>query len=174
MGDNIGKYISPCPKNFTGVWSEYLRVRVLINVDKPLKRRMKIYRNKEEGFWVNFKYEMVSTSCFICRVIGHSDRFCHKLFEETNDNIVKPYGLVMKAPDCRNNKQIGARWLRDNMAQPLADSSQGTKTENSESQNAWRGKPKITDTVMIEGEVHGGSRSGIGGGLMTLKFRKCE
>lgn len=156
IGNYIGKYSSSCPKNFTGVWREYLRVRVLINVDKPLKRGMKIYRNKEEGFWVNFKYERVPTFCFIRGVIGHSDRFCHKLFEETEDSIVKPYGVFMKAPDRRINKQIGARWLRDNMAQPLADSFQGTVTDNNEQRNKRKEKPKITDTIMIKSGIQGG------------------
>lgn len=77
VGDYIGKYVSSCPRNFIGIWRDYLRVRVLISVDKPLKRRMKINRNKEEWFWANFKYERVPTFCSICGIVGHADRFCH-------------------------------------------------------------------------------------------------
>lgn len=82
VGDYIGKFVVSCPKNFTGVWRDYLRVRVLINIEKPLKRRMKIFRNKEECFWVNFKYERLPTFCFLCGVIGYSEKLCHKLFNE--------------------------------------------------------------------------------------------
>lgn len=119
VGGYIGTFVSSCPKNFTGIWRDYLRVRVLINVNKPLKRRMKIFYKKEEWLWANFKYERIPTFCFICGVIGHSEKFCHKLFDAPEETIARPYGLFMKAPDRRNNKQIGARWLRDSMAQPL-------------------------------------------------------
>ncbi|XP_030483377.2 uncharacterized protein LOC115699973 [Cannabis sativa] len=119
VGVYIGTYVSSCPKNFAGIWRDYFRVRVLINVEKPLKRRMRIYKNKVEWFWANFKYERVLTFCFICGIIGHSERFCHRLFEESLETIAKPYGLFMEAPDRRQSRQIGARWLRDNMGQPL-------------------------------------------------------
>lgn len=129
VGGFIGQFVLSCPKNFTGIWRDYLRVRVLINIDRPLKRRMKIFTSKDKWFWVNFKYERLPTFCFICGVIGHSDRFCHKLFDESAENIAKPYGMFMKAPDRRNNKHIGARWLRDNMAQPMGGNTGGGMAE---------------------------------------------
>lgn len=54
-----------CPSNFT-VWREYLRVRVTIDLEKPLKRRMKVKKSGNEWFWIVFKYENVPTFCFIC------------------------------------------------------------------------------------------------------------
>lgn len=161
-GDYIGTFVSSCTKNFTGIWRDYLRVRVRVNIDKPLKRRMKIYRNKEEWFWANFKYERIPTFCFICGVIGHSEKFCHKLFDEPLDTIVKPYGLFMKAPDRRNNKQIGARWLKDNMAQPLAGNF-GANETGSDDRRMQNSDPRITDTVMIDGGNQGGVDGGTGG-----------
>lgn len=103
-GDYFEKFVSSCPKNFTGIWRDYLRVRVQVDIDKPLKRRMKIHRNKEDWFLANFKYERVTTFCFICSVVGHSEKYCHKLFEESLETIPKPHGLFMKAPDRRSNK----------------------------------------------------------------------
>lgn len=38
----IGKFVASAPSNFVGIWREYLRVRVNIDVIKPLKRRMKL------------------------------------------------------------------------------------------------------------------------------------
>lgn len=163
-GDYIGKFVSSCPKNFTGIWRDYLRVRVLINMDKPLKRRMKISRSKEQWYWANFKYERVPTFCFICGVIGHSEKFCHKLFDEPLETIAKPYGLFMKAPERRNNRQIGARWLRDNMAQPLAGYS-GEHTAEEGGLGAQDTGPKIKDTVMISGADQGGFMVKTGGRL---------
>ncbi|KAK1379781.1 hypothetical protein POM88_026525 [Heracleum sosnowskyi] len=42
VGNYIGCFVESCPRNFTGVWKEYLRVRVTVDLSKPLKRRMKI------------------------------------------------------------------------------------------------------------------------------------
>lgn len=116
IGSFIGQFISSCPNNFTGVWREYMRVRVSINLNSPLKRRMKIKMAGEEWFWVNFKYENIPTFCFICDVVGHSEKFCSKLFELNDEEVVKPYGAFMRAPFRGHVKPIGAKWLKTEMA----------------------------------------------------------
>lgn len=52
-----------------------MRIKVVIDAHKPLKRFKKI--RKTGGAWslVNFKYEKLSTFCYICGLLGHSDRF---------------------------------------------------------------------------------------------------
>lgn len=42
VGASIGRYVKSDPSNFDGVWKSYVRVRVAMNVEKPIKRRMKI------------------------------------------------------------------------------------------------------------------------------------
>uniref|UniRef100_A0A803PKY1 Zinc knuckle CX2CX4HX4C domain-containing protein n=1 Tax=Cannabis sativa TaxID=3483 RepID=A0A803PKY1_CANSA len=170
-GAYIGQFVSSCPKNYSGIWREYLRVRVLINIDKPLKRRMKIYYTKEDYFWANFKYERVPTFCFICGILGHGERFCPRVFDFNQEKVVKPYGLFMKAPDRRSQKQIGARWLRDNMARPLQTdvallgvrySYQPTACGETDSRNQGdREDMEINEDV--EGEIVGENRGIVGG-----------
>lgn len=80
IGNTIGKFVSSCPSNFTGVWRDYFRVRVAIDVNKPVKRRMKLKKAAEEWYWINFKYENVPIFCFICGTMGHSDKLCSRLF----------------------------------------------------------------------------------------------
>lgn len=113
FGNSIGKFISSCPSNFAGVWRDYFRVRVAVDVTKPLKRRMKIKKTAEEWYWISLKYENVPTFCFICGVLGHSEKFCSRLFVAAEADIVKPYGSWMRAPFRRQVKPIGAKWLRD-------------------------------------------------------------
>ncbi|KAF4383931.1 hypothetical protein G4B88_016364 [Cannabis sativa] len=91
---------------------EYLRVRVTVNIDIPLKRRMKLKKTGGEWFYANFKYEFVPTFCFICGIIGHSENFCHKLFDTPEEELVKPYGNFMRAPPRRKNYLLGAQYLR--------------------------------------------------------------
>lgn len=42
VGNYVGKFVASCPSNLTGVWRDYFRIRVTVDVTKPLKRKMKI------------------------------------------------------------------------------------------------------------------------------------
>ncbi|KAK1400239.1 hypothetical protein POM88_010102 [Heracleum sosnowskyi] len=55
IGNYIGTFVELDSNNFVGVWRDYLRVRVSISIDNPLKRRMKLKRSEEQWCWVNFK-----------------------------------------------------------------------------------------------------------------------
>ncbi|KAM6569612.1 hypothetical protein CsatB_017597 [Cannabis sativa] len=112
VGNTMGKYLESDPKNFIGVWRDYLRMRITLNIEKPLRRRLKITKDDGAWFWINFKYERTPTFCFICGIIGHSDKFCPKLFHQPIDQLAKPYGEFMKALPPRNHKNVGSRWLR--------------------------------------------------------------
>lgn len=56
-------------------------IRVKIDITKPLKRRMKLRKAGGEWIWITFKYENVPMFCFICGIIGHSEKFCNTLFD---------------------------------------------------------------------------------------------
>lgn len=71
VGASVARYIKNDPANFDGTWKSYVRVRVALNVEKPIKRRMKIKREGAEWSWIYFKYERLGTFGFICRVLGH-------------------------------------------------------------------------------------------------------
>lgn len=158
IGNYIGHYVASCPSNFVGVWREYMRVRVTLSLDKPLKRRMKIKMSGNEWFWVNFKYENVPNFCFICGIVGHSERFCSQLFEKSEEEIMKPYGSWMRAPLKRQVKPVGAKWLRNG---EVGDSSetrfQDQYKRNEEDDECQDPKfaPGKTGTV-----IHGGSFAG--------------
>lgn len=89
-----------------------MRIRVSINLSSPLIRRMEIKMAGDNWFWVNFKYKNVTTFCFICDIIGHSEKFCSKLFDIDEADVTKPYGPWMRAPFRNRIKPIGAKWLR--------------------------------------------------------------
>ncbi|KAF4377357.1 hypothetical protein G4B88_005835 [Cannabis sativa] len=90
---------------------EYLRVRVWIDVRKPIKCIRKISTDQSSWYWVNFKYEKLPTFCFICGIIGHAERFCPRLFEKPLHLHDKPYGLELRASNQRRQSSFGAQWL---------------------------------------------------------------
>lgn len=115
VGNNNGKFVASCPSNFKGVWREYLRIRVTTDLRKPLKRKMKIKKATDDWYWISFKYENVPLFCFICGVLSHSEKFCSRLFETREADIVKPYGTWMRAPLRKQIKPIGDKWLRNSL-----------------------------------------------------------
>lgn len=50
---------------------------------------MKIKKAADDWYWISFKYEDVTLFCFICGVMGHSEKFCGRLFDTSEDDIVK-------------------------------------------------------------------------------------
>lgn len=44
IGNHIGTFLKGDPNNTSGAWKLYVRIRVKMEIDKPLKRRMKIKR----------------------------------------------------------------------------------------------------------------------------------
>ncbi|XP_019196042.1 PREDICTED: uncharacterized protein At4g02000-like [Ipomoea nil] len=82
IGDHVGEFITADPFNFGGTWKSYYRIRVKMNITSPLKRRMKLTRRDGSVQWIMFKYERLSTFCYCCGILGHSDKFCKTVYEE--------------------------------------------------------------------------------------------
>jgi hypothetical protein len=78
-------------------WGEFLRVRVVLDVTKPLSRG-RFLKLKDRTIWITFRYERIPRFCFMCGVIKHRGRGC-----------VKPGGRRM--PENENLQQFGP-WLR--------------------------------------------------------------
>ena len=112
IGNYIGRFVESDANNFIGVWRDYLRVRVSINLNQPLKRKMKLKRSAENWCSVQFQYEAVPMFYYICGLIGHNEKYCERIFETSLDQIEKPYGPWMKSEPKHRNYTLGAQWLR--------------------------------------------------------------
>lgn len=112
VGSSIGCYVQSDPTTFTGGWKPYVRINVSINVENPLKRRVKIKREGDNWSWLNFKYERLGTFCFVCEIIGHSERECNVVYAHPEKQIEKAYGSWLRAPSRNVKNTTGVRWLR--------------------------------------------------------------
>lgn len=113
VGMYVGKYVKSDPANFDNTWKSYVRTGVTLDIRKPLKRHMKIKREGGEWSWPNFKYERLGTFCFVCGVLGHTDRDCNIVYENPDKEIEKAYGVWLRAQNRSNKVGLGARWLRN-------------------------------------------------------------
>ncbi|KDP44332.1 hypothetical protein JCGZ_19199 [Jatropha curcas] len=80
IGNYVGEFMEADERNFSGIWREYMCIKVRMDVRKPLKRRMQVKKAGGVWTWISFRYERLSTFCFFCGMLGHSDKYCRKLF----------------------------------------------------------------------------------------------
>ncbi|KAL8508230.1 hypothetical protein ACS0TY_018716 [Phlomoides rotata] len=118
----VGKFIGYDKSNCVAVWRPYIRIRVEVDVNQPLKRWVKVRQPNGESFTVTFKYERLNSFCFICGRLRHTNRFCEELFKFTDESEVKrEWGLWLKAPDKRVNFHGAEKWLRDGFESPTTE-----------------------------------------------------
>lgn len=130
IGDYVGEFVYVDKNSFDGSWKAFHRIRVLIDVAKPLKRKMKIKKAGGSWSWIEFKYERLPTFCFICGVLGHADKFCPKLFEGIDKEAEKPYGPWLRAQGRRAQMTMGQRWLLSEPPRRSQIDKKGSQTED--------------------------------------------
>ena len=59
-------------------WGPFLRIKVDVDITKPLMRSKMIHIEGMEKGWVYFKYERLLIYCYRCGILGHQERVCHK------------------------------------------------------------------------------------------------
>lgn len=111
IGSFLGTLIHTDEKNFDGSMRLYYRVRVAIDISKPLKKQMKMKRENGSWAFVDFRYERLPTFCFLCGVIGHGDKHCPKFIHGFDPKAEKPFGAFMRAGSRRSAPSTGLRWV---------------------------------------------------------------
>lgn len=77
-------------------WDRSMRVRVLLNVQNPIRRYQKIKNKKGEICSVEFKYEGLPFFCFKCGIMGHLEKDC-QLEESDGDDRGRQWGAWLRA-----------------------------------------------------------------------------
>ncbi|XP_016743170.1 uncharacterized protein [Gossypium hirsutum] len=112
IGDFIGKFIEYNGSNLGKGVRHYLRIRVKLDVRKPLKRKKKILFSSGICSYVSFKYERLTLFCFFCGRLGHSDSFFHSKMELGFEVAEIGWNLSILAQS-RRALAMNSVWLRD-------------------------------------------------------------
>lgn len=139
IGYSTGNFVKSDSSNFDDIWKSLLRIRVTMSVDKPVKRRTKIKRDGDRWFWINFKYERLSTFCFVCGLLSHTDRESI-VYANPEKEIEHAYGTWLRAPLRNNKTNIGDKWLRNSQG---GNGSWTWKTEKQGSMSAMHGSDHV-------------------------------
>lgn len=85
LGNFFGSFVAYDPKNNNSILREYMRIKIKLNVRKPLKRKKKIKRKNGSEFIVTCKYERLGDFCFACGLVTHTERFCRRSMDNMSD-----------------------------------------------------------------------------------------
>lgn len=113
LGNFFGEFLEYDAKNNSTIWRECMRVRIRLDVRKPLRRKKKIVKKDGKEFVVTCKYERLGEFCFSCGMVSHTDRFCRKFIDKRGAEGEKEWGVWLKAPPRRVANQSQSRWLRE-------------------------------------------------------------
>nr|XP_023873164.1 uncharacterized protein LOC111985746 [Quercus suber] len=76
IGKTIGRVIQVADSEDDGPGSEFLRVRINIDISKPLLRCSKLRSKGKQVGWVGLKYERLPNFCYWCGRVTYRERDC--------------------------------------------------------------------------------------------------
>ncbi|KAL2924172.1 hypothetical protein RDABS01_028795 [Bienertia sinuspersici] len=93
IGNKIGQFLDYDESDISG-WTKYMRIRVRMNVNKPLPRgsTMKL---SGERLWVDIRIERLPGFCYSCGCLGHVLCECNDYDEEVPESEL-PYGQWLR------------------------------------------------------------------------------
>jgi hypothetical protein len=128
LGSIVGK-VEEVVIDMDGIgWGEYLRVRVHVNLKKPIPRG-RILKLKDQSLWILFQHEKLPKFCFSCGIISHG-----------------PGGCIVRDGKAKLGEALGGEygpWLRVTSNRPWVEK--------------WRGRlgKEMSDFGLGEGDMRG-------------------
>lgn len=92
VGKAIGEVVDIDWRNKDGGWKEYIWLRVIIAVLKPLRRFVQFMNSEGAEFVCNIKYECLPSLCYVCGLISYSTQKCDKEELSKSNNTSFQYG----------------------------------------------------------------------------------
>lgn len=111
LGNFIGVFLEYDASNLRKENRNFMRVRVQIDVRKPIRRKKQVMSNGVCSY-VKFKYEKLSLFCFFCGRLGHNDSYCETKMTLGSNPIEIGWDLSLRAPS-RRALSMNSIWLRE-------------------------------------------------------------
>ncbi|KAH7843900.1 hypothetical protein Vadar_022074 [Vaccinium darrowii] len=87
VGRRIGEVVDVDEKSIKEDRGKFVRVRVRICIDKPLKRGGNLVDGEGNKVWISYKYERLPIFCYYCGMLGHEERYCQSKWEKGNGEV---------------------------------------------------------------------------------------
>ena len=76
IGSTLGTVVQVADPEDNGTGGEFLRVRLKLDISRPLPRYCKLWNVGKLMGWVGLKFERLPNFCYWCGRVGHGDREC--------------------------------------------------------------------------------------------------
>ncbi|XP_059458415.1 uncharacterized protein LOC132188014 [Corylus avellana] len=147
LGATVGEVVEVDTNDDGMGWGEFLRVRIKVNVSKPLAkgRTLKV---RGQAIWIAFQYERIPRFCFSCGVISHGRSGCQEGARKImhGDEFEMQFGPWLRAGSPSRRQERG--WGRT-----------GGESSGTESPSLWRSEGQGREAR----EVKPGNRGKSGG-----------
>ena len=183
IGKMIGLVIQVADTEDDGMSGEFLRVRVAVDITKPLPRCCKLRAAGKHFGWVGIRYERLPNFCYWCGRVSHSERDC-EIWLRGKGSLKREeqqYGEWMRAEQVRQTRKSVAVILGSSRSQApwgrkfkspsgsgnehsadnfFASTEHGSKggaasSMNVDQQNIEKGGPKIRRKGCSKGKAQG-------------------
>ncbi|KAH7838452.1 hypothetical protein Vadar_026558 [Vaccinium darrowii] len=164
IGNKIGEVLAVDNKAIAADRGKFIRIRVRLSLDKPLKRGSNIVLGKGSRYWLDYKYERLNLVCFYCGLIGHEFNGCSSKTTDERAERARPnkFGEEIKA-GIGVRRGMGAS--QEEVGNPESGSPKGSATGvTAANQRSGKG-PLITESVETAKECSM-IRGGFGGVVM--------
>ncbi|VFQ76992.1 unnamed protein product [Cuscuta campestris] len=108
----VGVFLKHDRSPASGVQRSFYRIRVLLDVRRPLRRRMKLTKKDGVVVWVYFKYEWLNDFCFFCGIMGHIAKHCREAVLSSLNAEEYPFNASLRAGGRKKDSGFGLPWLR--------------------------------------------------------------
>lgn len=85
IGSQFGEVIELDKNTIIGA-TKSIRLKIMLNLQKPLKRGTRVRIGKAEPCWIPATYERLSSFCYWCGRLGHNHKDCEILLDRENIN----------------------------------------------------------------------------------------
>ncbi|MBA0740671.1 hypothetical protein Gogos_013863 [Gossypium gossypioides] len=134
VGNAIWELLPIDWSNKDGGWTEYIRIRIIIDIQKLLRRVVHYVNHDGVELVYSFRYEWLPRFCYICSLLGHSTQKCEK--KEANNkpnNTEFQYGNWLRVPLSATNQNSGS-WR--NGIEIVIDDKEANRESNGKIQEA--------------------------------------
>jgi 14-3-3 protein epsilon len=132
IGQAIGRFLGELKEydHRNTIHSTFMRLKVRINITNPLQQSWKVRANEGNYVQIMFKYERLGIFCYLCGVLGHTDKVCPKLFDMEQDDGSRGWGENIRPLVRRMGTAATNKYLQDPIpSRPQTVSSPGTNSQ---------------------------------------------
>jgi hypothetical protein len=114
-----------------------MRLKVRINVNNPLQQSWQVRANAGSYVHILFKYEKLGIFCYLCGLLGHTDKNCPKLFDMELDDGAREWGENLRPLVKRMGTSATNKYLKDPIpSHPQPATDFGSKVHAAATQSA--------------------------------------